>query len=389
MRQLPYTTPEQMATSRRALVATMLGLLALGTVMVFSATFVKQLRRFGPESMEGPLVGHLVKVLVALVAFLAAARMTPSRLFAAARSGWLASAVLLVAVLVAGQEINNSRRWFDLAGTSFQPSEVARVAVIIAVGAWMAAARDRVTELRHGVLLPFALIAIPAALVFVEPDYGSTVYLLFMGVLVMWLGGARTKHLMAVFGLAIVVASLYGWSRFGHVKGRVQGFLDPDPTSQVGFGLTALGAGGLTGSGLGAGLGKWGLVAESESDWILSVVGEELGLLGTAALVGLYMLFLWHGTKLLLGLRSRFGLIVGAGLLLQVVVQAVLNLAVVTAMAPPKGLPLPFISAGGTSLIVLSASVGLLLGLARRPEEDPVLEARWAASLSPRGEPGA
>jgi cell division protein FtsW len=389
MRALPYTTPEQMAKSRRALVATMLALLGLGTVMVYSASFVKQLRRFGADSMSEPFQGHLLKVLVALVIFLVCLRVTPRRLFALAKPAWLVSVALLLLVLVAGTELNNSRRWFDVAGTSFQPSELARVATVLMAAAWMAAARDRVTELTQGVLVPFGFVAVAAALVFVEPDYGSSVYLLFMGVLVIWLGGAKTKHLMAVFAIALVVASLYGWQRFGHVQSRVNHFITPDPTSQVGYGLTSLSSGGVFGLGLGSGFGKWGLVAESDSDWILSVVGEELGLVGTAGLLVLYALFLWHGTRLLLGLRTRFSLIAGAGLLLQVVVQAVLNVAVVTALAPPKGLPLPFVSAGGTSLLVLCASTGLLLGLARAPEEDPVLEAPWAASLTHRGVPGS
>jgi len=389
VRALPYTTPEQMTASRRALVGAMLALLGLGTVMVYSASFVKQLRRFGPDALSEPFQGHLLKVLVALVIFLLCLRVTPRQLFAAARGAWVLSVALLLLVLAVGTELNNSRRWFDVFGTSFQPSEVARVATVLMTGAWMAAARDRVNEFRYGVLLPFACVALPAALVCVEPDYGSSVYLLFMGMLVMWVGGARTRHLCAVFVVALSVASLYGWQRFGHMQGRVNNFITPDPTSQVGFGLTALSSGGVLGLGLGSGFGKWGLVAESDSDWILSVVGEELGLLGTLGLLLLYGVFLWHGTRLLLGLRTRFSLIVGAGLLLQVVVQAVLNVAVVTALAPPKGLPLPFVSAGGTSLMVLCASTGLLLGLARRPEEDPVLEAQWATSLTHRGAPGS
>jgi len=389
MRALPYTTPEQLAASRRALVGVMLALLGLGTVMVYSASFVKQLRRFGADSMSEPFQGHLLKVLVALVIFLACLRVSPRQLYALARPAWVASVALLLLVLVAGTELNNSRRWFDLAGMSFQPSEVARVATVLMTGAWMAAARDRVGEFRHGVLVPFAFVCVPCALVFVEPDYGSSMYLLLMGVLVMWVGGASSRHLLGVFALAMLAASLYGWERFGHVQDRVNNFITPDPTSQVGYGLTALSSGGALGLGLGSGFGKWGLVAESDSDWILSVVGEELGLLGTGGLIALYAAFLFHGTRLLLGLRTRFSLIVGAGLLLQVVVQAVLNIAVVTALAPPKGLPLPFVSAGGTSLMVLCASTGLLLGLARRPEEDPVLEAPVATSLTHRGVPGS
>jgi len=389
MRGVPYTTPEKMASSSRAIVGAMIALLGLGTVMVYSATFVEQLRNTGSDTMLDPLSGHVLKVGLALLVFLLALRVKPGALFAWARMLWTVAVMLLIAVLVVGTELNGSRRWFDVAGMSFQPSELARVATIIMIGAWTASARDRVAELRQGVVIPFAFAAIPAVLVFVEPDLGSSVFLLFMGVLVMWVGGARSRHLLAVFLPAVAAASLYGWANFGHVPGRLASFTHPTVNSQVGQGLTAIGNGGLTGQGLGSGIGQWGLVPEAESDWVLSVVGEELGLLGSGLVVVLYALILWHGVRILLGLRSRFSLVVGAGLLMQVLVQAVLNIAVVTALAPPKGLPLPFVSAGGTSLLVLCASVGLLLGLARRPEDDPVIEARLATSLTYRGEPGA
>jgi cell division protein FtsW len=173
------------------------------------------------------------------------------------------------------------------------------------------------------------------------------------------------------------------------VSRRVEGFTDPEPGSQVWQGLTAMGAGHWDGVGIASGLGGWGYLPEAENDFILAVIGEELGLLGTLAVVALYAVFLWHGLKLLLGLRSRFALVVGTGLMFQVIVQALLNIAVVTAMAPPKGIPLPFVSAGGTSLFVLSASTGLLLGLARRPEEDPEVGTDWLSTLMQRGVVGS
>ncbi|HZM00811.1 MAG TPA: FtsW/RodA/SpoVE family cell cycle protein [Planctomycetota bacterium] len=389
MRALPYTSPEQMARSTRVLLFAMLALLGLGTVMVYSATAVAQLRSSGPDTLLRPLASHALKLLLALLGFLLALRVGPRQLFGAARWAWAGGVVLLAAVLLLGVERNGARRWFELAGTSVQPSEIARVATIAMLAAWMSAARDRVQQAWTGVCVPFLLVALPAGLVLLEPDFGSAVFLLFMGVFVMWVGGARAQHLLCAFLPALAGAAFLGWTRFSHFRTRLSTFMNPDADYQVRQALSALGSGGLFGQGLGNGTGKWGFLPESDDDFLFAVVGEELGLVGTAAVLALYALLLWHGVRVLLGLRSRFSLVAGAGLLLQVVVQAVLNIAVVTAVAPNKGLPLPFVSAGGTSMVVLCISIGLLLGLARCPEEDPVLEARWAMSLTHRGEPGA
>ncbi len=388
MRALPYTTPEDLQRSSRIMVGAMLALLALGVVMAYSATTVEQLRTTGPDTLLAPLASHLLKVGLALAGFLLAIRVGPRQLFASARLAWGAGVVLLALIPFLGTESHHARRWFGVGGASFQPSEFARVATMVMVAAWMAAARDRVAELRTGVLVPFGLAVLPAVLVFIEPDFGSAVYLLFMGVIVMWVGGARSRHLVAAFVPTLLLASAVGWVLFSHFRNRILGFVQTDPDWQVSQGLTSLGSGGVLGAGLGNGMGKWGFLPEARNDFLFAVIGEELGLVGTLGVVALYALFLWHGTRILLGLRSRFSLVVGAGLLMQVLVQAVLNIAVVTAVAPNKGLPLPFVSAGGTSLFMLCLSTGLLLGLARRPEEDPVLEARWATSLTHRGVPG-
>jgi cell division protein FtsW len=378
-----------MARSGRIVMGAMLALLSIGAVMAYSAGMIEALRASdGEGSALRPLAAHLAKVAVALLAFLLALRVQPRQLFAAARPAWVAAVVLLVALLVFGARRNGAVRWFGVGGTSFQPSEFARVATILMLGAWMVAVRERVSELKHGLLIPFVIALVPALLVFCEPDYGSSIYLLFMAILVMWVGGARSKHLLAAFVPTLVAASIVGYLAFPHFRTRIEGFRNPGADYQVTQGLTALGSGGVLGAGLGNGMAKWGLLPEAENDFLFAVVGEELGLLGTGLIVILYTLFLWHGVKLLLGMRSRFSLIVGTGLLMQVAVQAVLNIAVVTAVAPNKGLPLPFVSAGGTSLLMLCISIGMLLGLARQPEEDPSLEARWAVSLTPRGEPG-
>jgi len=375
-----------MAVSARWMVASMIALLALGVVMVVAASAA-------PEAAAGRPLGllrnHTMRVGFALVAFLLALQVRPRWLAAAAWPVWTAGVLCLIAVMVAGDSAKGARRWLDLGVISFQPSELARLGVIVVIGTWAARNRDYMERFSIGVAVPFVLAGLPALLVFLEPDFGSSAYLLFVAVLVLWAGGARPLYLMGAFFAVTVSASIYGWARFAHVSRRVEGFTDPEPGSQVWQGLTAMGAGHWDGVGIASGLGGWGYLPEAENDFILAVIGEELGLLGTLAVVALYAVFLWHGLKLLLGLRSRFALVVGTGLMFQVIVQALLNIAVVTAMAPPKGIPLPFVSAGGTSLFVLSASTGLLLGLARRPEEDPVVGTDWLSTLMQRGVVGS
>ena len=368
MERTEFTSDEAMECSRRGFTLALFALMGLGLVLVTSATGLGD--ALADRTFQGAR-SHLVRLALALLLFLVAGRVRPRLLVRAAPWLLLVAVVALLVTLGSGTQVNGSRRWLDLGLISFQPSELARLAVVLALGAWAALMGDRMQRVLPGVLVPFGLIGLPALLVFFEPDYGSSVYLLFVGVLLLWIAGSQVRHLVVAFGVALGGASLYGLTHFGHMSKRLAHFTEPATGSQVWQALVALGSGGATGVGLGAGRGKWGFVPEAENDFILTVLGEELGLVGGLVLLALYGLLLFHGTRLLLGLRSRFALVVGAGLLFQVAVQALLNIAVVTAMAPPKGLPLPFVSMGGSSLLVLSASCGLLLGLAARPEEDP------------------
>lgn len=367
-----------MEASRRWLVGTMLALLAIGTVMAHSTHVLRDKIATGGDP-SGPLVGHLVKLGLALVACLVGARLRPHHVFRFALPVWLLSLALLVLVLVAGPLTNNARRWLDLGIVTFQPSELARVATMAVVAVWMIALGDRTGRWWLAIVAPLALAAVPAALVLVEPDFGSAIYLLVMAGLLVWVGGARVLHLLVAFALAVAPVCLYAWDRLGHVRARVLAFTSPEPFGQVHQSLIALGDGGATGVGLGGGPAKWGYLPEARTDFVLAVLGQELGFVGTAAVVVLYGLLLVHGIRLLRGLETRFGLVLGTGLLLQVLVQAILNMAVVTGSAPPKGVPLPFVSAGGSSALVLAFSLGLLLGLTYGSREDPLMDPRVRA----------
>lgn len=375
MNSKSLTSSHVMDSSARWLTATMLALMALGVAMVASASATADMRRADELVL---LPNHLQKVVMALCGFLLATRVRPTWLYHLAIPLWVLALVGLVAVLGVGVSVKGARRWLDLGVLTFQPSELARVAVVVVLGAWAARNGPAMSGLLRGLGVPLLLVGVPSALVLIEPDFGSTVCMLFLGVLVLWVAGARPRHLLLGFLSAAAAALVYGFGRFEHIGKRFAAFGQPEPGSQVWQSLLALGSGGWSGAGLGQGRGY---VPEAQNDFILSVIGEELGLLGTLAVVALFALFLFHGLRLLMGMPTRFGLVVGTGLLLQVPVQAILNIAVVTGSAPPKGLTLPFVSAGGSSLLVLAVSTGLFLGLARRRDEDPVQDARRGAAL--------
>jgi len=374
------TSPRAMERSRRWIAGTVLALLAIGTVMAHSTHVLREKLAEGGDPYA-PLAQHLVKLALALLACLLGTRLRPHHVFRFAVPVWLVSVALLGLVLVAGPLTNNARRWLDLGPVTFQPSELARVATMAVVAIWMVVIGPRTERLLPGVVAPLAIASLSAGLVLVEPDFGSALYLLVMAGLLVWVGGARVGHLAGAFVLAAAPVCLYAWDRLGHVKDRVLAFTDPEPFGQVHQSLIALGDGGASGVGLGGGPAKWGFLPEARTDFVLAVVGQELGFVGTAAVVLLYGLLLVHGVRLLRGLRTRFSLVLGTGLLVQVLVQAILNLAVVTGAAPPKGVPLPFVSSGGSSAIVLAFSIGLLLGLASAPSEDPSTDPRVRAGL--------
>jgi cell division protein FtsW len=286
------------------------------------------------------------------------------------RHAWplLASLVLLALVLVPqlGRNVNASRRWLPIGGgLQFQPSELAKLAVVIFIAGFIAGDPARTRRFVKG-FVAATLAVLPAfALVLIEPDFGTALFILGLATCVLLLGGMRKRYF---FASALLFAPLIAWfahHRWEQIQVRFLGFLEPEKLYQVKHSLTALGSGGLLGAGLGASGEKLRFLPEPHTDFILAIIGEELGFAGTLAVLLLFAAFLWSGIGMVWRTRDLFGFLLGAGIVISLSVQAAINIAVVTASVPTKGIPLPFLTFGGSGLTMTLAQVGILLSIDR------------------------
>ena len=292
------------------------------------------------------------------------------------------AALMLVLVYVEGigMRVNGARRWVRvLPGLSFQPSELARIVLVLWVADRCVRLSDVVTDFRRGFVPIMCVIAVFGALVAFETDLGGALLLFLTALATMWVGGGRSTHLaMSVVGFgggAIALAAAF----IPYVRSRIDMFLGPVTNTQVDASIEAISIGGMDGLGLGHGVVRSAGIPYMNSDYVFSQIGEELGFFGTGLVVLLFLCFLWFSLRLVLSIRDRYAALVAFGLLLSVALQAMIHIQVNAGLAPPKGMTLPFISDGGTSLIVSSIAVGLALGASRlasrsAPPRDLILE---------------
>ena len=338
-------------------------LLALGLVMLYSATM------FHPE---GAFWGSQVLwCCIGLVVCLGAAMADYQVLKKISAPAMVLALLLLVAVMLPGigLERNGARRWLQLPGTTFQPSEFAKLAVIIALAHYCERKGRKMGTFRYGLLIPGMVLALFLGLIFIEPDWGATALLATVCGLMLFLAGTKLRF-MVLPVIVLGVAGSFLLSQNTVRLNRIMSWLDPEGTKQgVGYqawqSLIALGSGGTTGLGLGNGRQKLGFVPEHQTDFIFSVIGEELGLVATMGVVVAFVLFVVCGAYIAMRSRDFFGFLLASGMTLLIGLQAFINIGVVTSTLPNKGLPLPFISRGGTNLVVMLFCVGVLLSVAR------------------------
>ena len=350
---------------QRLLAFVTLGLVAFGLVMVYSATSASA--ALGNGDPMSFLKRQAVYALVGVIVMTAAARFDYHRLRYLAPPLLLVALALCVAVLVLGPEINGARRWFLLGPASFQPSELAKLALCLFAAVYLA--RRRPPRTFGELFKPLGLLtAIFGALIMLEPDLGTTISLCGMMLAVFLVAGVPIRLLVAASFLATTLGLLAIWIE-PYRRARFFSFLDPWSDAQgSGFqivqAMIGIGSGGFTGAGLGEGVGKISYLPEAHTDMIFAVIGEELGLFGSALVIGAFAVFAVAGFRIALRCRDPFGKLLAAGLTALICGQAAINLAAVLGIAPLTGIPLPFVSYGGSSLVVLLAGVGILLNIA-------------------------
>jgi cell division protein FtsW len=360
---------------QRLLVLVTLGLVAFGLVMVYSATSASA--ALGDGDPMSFLKRQTVYALLGIVLMLVASRFDYHRLRYLAPPLLLVSLGLCAAVLLVAPEINGARRWFILGPASFQPSELAKLSLCLFAAAYLAR-RRRPPQTLGELARPLGLLtAIFCGLILLEPDLGTTITLCGTMFAIFLVAGVPFRPLLAGGFLAVGVGLIAIWVE-PYRRARVFSFLDPWSDAEVsGYqiiqALIGFGSGGLTGEGLGESVTKVLYLPEAHTDMIFAVIGEELGLVGCALVIAAFATFAVAGFRIALRCRDPFGKLLAAGLTALVCGQASINLAAVLGIAPLTGIPLPFVSYGGSSLVVLLVSVGILLNIA---VNERVVEAR-------------
>ncbi len=350
------------------------GLAVFGAVMVYSASAMISLRETQNQSQFTYFYKQAFFTLIGLGVMLVASRIDYRRYMdQKVVLGLLAVTVVLLLAVFAFPSINGARRWIRFVGFSFQPSELTKVVLPIFL-AWFLTRNEKIVgDIKLTVLPCVAVVGFIGGLVLLEPDLGTTIVLCAIFSAVYFAAGARLLHMTAVaivmFTIGLAALLLAPW----RVE-RLMAFMDPfkyadDQAFQVVQSLYAIGSGGIFGEGFARGQAKLFYLPYPYSDFIFSVVGEEFGLMGTLAVVLAFGLLLWRGARAALMAPDRFGMLLGIGIITGIIVQALFNISVVISIVPAKGIPLPFISYGGSSVLITLFAVGILLNISQAAGE--------------------
>ncbi len=358
---------------RLALMLTLLvlGLTLFGLVMVLSASSVTSLHDTDASPFS-QFRRQLMWAGLGAASFVAARRMDYRWLQKIATPLLVVAIGLMVAVLIpgVGRNINGSSRWLGIGPMVFQPSELTKLAVVIFIADLLTRRHKRMDRPDLTVRPVMAVLALVSVLLLMQPKLGTPVILGAVGLMMLFVAGGRLDHLAGWTVLAGSAATFFAFSS-PYRRLRITAFLDPwgDPT---GIGLQSIqsqvgiASGGLVGVGLGAGRAKWGFLPYAHTDFIFAIVAEEVGLIGSAALIISFLLLGYLGMRIAMKAPDRFGMLLAAGLTSWLIVQAFLNIGMAIGLLPITGEPLPFVSAGGSSLCAVLGAAGLLTSVARR-----------------------
>lgn len=353
-------------------------LVALGLVMLYSASAVMAEQRMGGHLTL--LQSQLQKVTLGVVLLIGALRVDYRWYQRLIYPILGVTFVMLILVLIPGIGAvqNGSRRWFSLGGMSFQPAEVAKLAALMYLAYSVSKKGKRMGSFSIGLVPHLVMIGLMVGLLMLQPDFGSSVILLSLMMILMFVSGAKLSYLFLMTLLG-AVGAYFAISGSEYRMKRIMAFLDPwshrqDIGYQINESLIAVGASGLQGRGLGNGTGKLGYVPELWNDFIGTIIAEELGILGVVLLASLFVALIWRGLRIALRSNDAFGMYLAFGITAMFGLQGMLNLWVVTGMLPTKGLTLPFVSFGGSSMLLGLLSIGILLNISKNAPDRWELE---------------
>jgi cell division protein FtsW len=359
--------------SDRVLFSTTLLLVCASVVMVWSASAVVAMERY--DEPYRFLTKQTLWAALGLAVLAVAMRIDYRRYRQDAFIwGLLAFVGLMLVALFFSPPINGTRRWFGLGSLGIQPSELAKVAAVLFTAVVLERRMHRINEVSYSLAPIAVVIGAICALIFFQPDYGTMLSLLLI---VAMMGFAAGLHYRYIFGVAAVAIPALGFMLMlaPYRRARMLAFLDPwaDPLGG-GFqsiqSMIAVGTGGVTGQGLMGGVQKLFYLPYPHTDFIYAVIGEELGLIGTSAVLICFGIIAWRGLRISMRAEDRFGSLVALGLTTMICVQAFVNMSMVLAMMPTKGIPLPFVSNGGSSLLISLLGTGLLLNISQHENTD-------------------
>ncbi len=364
------------------------GLVALGLVMLYSTgAFARQA---GGDTFFF-LKRQSIWLTIGIVLCVGAA-LTDYHFWKKTWWVWFVAAVILLALCFVppiGLQINGARRWISLGFMNFQPSELAKLAAVVFLAWWYTHHEKRTRQFFFGFVFPGAIVSILLALIITEVDLGATALIGATTFAVMFVAGARLRILLPV-ATAGLAGGIYAATQIPERMGRLLAFLYPekypDEFYQQYQGLIGIGSGGVHGLGLGESRQKMLYLPEAHTDFIFTMIGEELGLKATLLVVAAYLVLVLAGFLIAMNAKDRFGMLLGFGAVTLIAIQAIVNIGVTTALFPNKGMPLPFISFGGSNLCICLLLAGILINIHRHgnPVQIPVRQVRLAAKVTPR-----
>lgn len=347
-------------------------LIAIGVVMIFSASSIYAWEKLGDSTYF--LKRHLVYLLIGLLMSLSVMSFDYRLLRRFSRPIMLVSLLLLFILLIPGigREIAGAKRWYRIFGLSFQPSELAKIAIIIYMADFIARKENQINDFFQTFVPAMCVLGAFCLMVLAQPDLGTAVALLVIVFVMLFVAGVRTTYLGTVIAAALPILYLL-ILRVPYRRARIVTFLNPwaDPKGsgfQIIQSQVALGSGGLLGVGLGRSMQKLFYLPAAHTDFIFSIIGEELGLLGAVGVILLFTLFIFQASRIVKGAVDSFGYFLCVGIITLIAFEAIVNIGVSIGCMPTKGLPLPFISYGGSSLVFDMLAVGILLNVSRFKE---------------------